>query len=123
MLRPALPNVPRAGIENAPVLNQRSALGSERLGSPETFGRSLNPTPRFDRPDRLLSISGKSATVKGRPDCTVRTLWTSQLASADESHPRLERKRPPLPNGRSYEALIENRDRTSKADRPRSAAG
>ena len=61
VFRPLLPKVPNGGIENALVLNQASALGDETDVLPLTFGRSLLPNPRFERPVLLLSISGSSA--------------------------------------------------------------
>src|SRR5688572_27577875 len=80
VLRPEFPNVPNGGIENAVVLNQRSSVRSsaERLGSPLTFGRSLKPNPRFDRPVLLASMSGCTATVKGRPLFALPTTCTCQ---------------------------------------------
>src|SRR6476619_7691039 len=40
MLRPALPNEPNDGVENADVLYHRSAVGESSVASPATFGRS-----------------------------------------------------------------------------------
>src|SRR5215510_1832926 len=47
VLRPALPNVPRAGAAKAAVLNQLEASRrAPAIGEPTTFGRSLSsPVP------------------------------------------------------------------------------
>ena len=42
---------------------------------PATFGRSFAPKPSDERPVLLLSTSGSSATVNGRPLC----IWTMPL--------------------------------------------
>ena len=67
VLRPLLPNVPNAGIENAAVLNHVGSPGWHRRLAGDV-GPIVVPEARFDRPVLLLSMSGSSATVNGRPD-------------------------------------------------------
>ena len=98
----------------------RKALES---GSPETFGRSLLPKPRFERPVLLLSMSGSSATVNGRPLWNVATPCRSRFESHEVSQPLLASSGWPSPNGTWHEKLTEKRCRMSNAERPRSAAG
>src|SRR5260221_7703780 len=117
MFRPALPNDPYGGSVKAPVLNQRVAVGSLTLGFPDRFGRSFAPNPSDERPVLLLSFSGRSATVNGRPLCIATIPLTVQPPSAASSaSPR------PRANGTSYEKLTESLCRTSKLDRPHSAS-
>src|ERR1022692_1269457 len=91
MFRPALPKLPKGGMANAVVSNQPSGLAWESAGLRSTFGRSLAPKPSVDWPVLLLSTSGSSATVNGRP------VWNVQTPKV--CHPP---RRRPLPNGKSY---------------------
>ena len=80
------------GIVKAAVVNHSRAVGPESDGLPVTFGRSLAPKPSCEMPVLELSLSGSSATVKGRPVWNVRTPKLCQPPS----------QRWPLKNGRSY---------------------
>src|ERR1043166_1490171 len=75
---PALPNVPGAGNANAAVLNHSDVVGFDNSGLLATFGRSFAPKPRIDLPVPLLSSSGSSATVNGRPVCNCTMPKVSQ---------------------------------------------
>src|SRR3954453_1182171 len=123
MLRPALPNVPKGGIENAAVLNQCAAPGCATLVSSLTFGRSLAPNPREARPVLLSSKSGDNRTVKGRPLCSVRIPLTAQFASRADAQPWFAKRVLPDPNGISHVNPNVSRCRRSKLDRPHSASG
>src|SRR5690349_1855192 len=103
MLRPALPNVPGGENAKAAVLNHCAVVWFESSGFPTTFGRSFAPKPRIERPVPLLSISGSSATVNGRPDCTVIMPDVSHPLSTVDSKPLPARYCRPLPNGNAYE--------------------
>src|SRR3954468_3451684 len=122
VLRPLLPKVPNGGIENALVLNHASCVGAGSEGLPVTFGRSLYPNPRFDRPVLLLSISGSSITVNGRPLCAAATTSPSVLRNILLMIPSPPRNWPGS-NGNGRVSAAVNRWRTSKDDGPRSAAG
>ena len=68
MFRPAFPNVPNAGKLNAAGLNQRSRVRSANVGIAGEIGPVVGAKSERARPVLLLSMSGKSAAVNGRPD-------------------------------------------------------
>src|ERR1044072_587469 len=107
MLRPELPKVPGAGKLKAAVLNQRSGVGFEATGLPTTFGRSFAPKPRIERPVPLLSMSDKSATVNGRPVCSVTMPKLCQPVKTVETQPLSAKYFLPFPNGRSQEQIAD----------------
>src|SRR5581483_7772790 len=75
-LRPALPNVYRAGTANAAVLNHSLADRLESVGVPTTFGRS---EPKFPPVFPVLLLSNWRTGVNGWPDCAVKIAALSRF--------------------------------------------